>query len=66
MASRLASPIPIGPNFITAHEERLAENDSFQIATQIDFVYANVGESRVLYFSAQQLAQDLLDQGLTE
>ena len=31
-----ASPVPIGPNLVSAHEERFAENFTFQIATQID------------------------------
>ncbi len=31
-----ASPTPIGPNLVSAHEERFSENFTFQIATQID------------------------------
>lgn len=31
-----ASPVPFGPNQLTGHEERFAENYTFQIATQID------------------------------
>lgn len=31
-----ASTTPIGPNLVSAHEERFSENFTFQIATQID------------------------------
>ena len=31
-----ASPVPFGPNVLTAHEERFAENFTFQIASQVD------------------------------
>jgi hypothetical protein len=31
-----ASATPIGPNLVSAHEERFSENFTFQIATQID------------------------------
>ena len=40
-----SSPTPIGPNLVSAHEERFAENFTFQIATQIDGLnHIGVGE----------------------
>jgi hypothetical protein len=40
-----ASPVPIGPNLVSAHEERFAENFTFQIGTQIDGLnHLGVGE----------------------
>ena len=40
-----STPVPIGPNMVSAHEERFAENFTFQIATQIDGLnHIGVGE----------------------
>ena len=43
-----ASPSPIGPNQVTAMEERFAENFTFQIATQIDGLN-HIGVGEVFY-----------------
>lgn len=43
-----ASTTPIGPNMVSAHEERFSENFTFQIATQIDGLN-HIGVSEVFY-----------------
>ena len=43
-----STPVPIGPNLVSAHEERFTENFTFQIATQIDGLN-HIGLGEVFY-----------------
>jgi hypothetical protein len=44
----LSSPTPIGPNLVSVHEERFAENHTFQIGSQLDGL-GHVGVGDMFY-----------------
>ena len=43
----LSSPTPVGPNLVSVHEERFAENHTFQIGTQLERVRRGIGPGDV-------------------
>ncbi|MQA95423.1 MAG: cyclase family protein [Streptosporangiales bacterium] len=53
----LQSPTPMGPNRISAHEERFPRSGTYQIATQLDNL-AHVGVGRMFYngFTGPEIA----------
>ncbi len=58
-----SSPAPFGPNLVVGHEERFAENFTFQIATQVDglgHVGIGTGDERGGWFYNDNYAADII------
>ncbi len=58
-----SSTTPIGPNLVTVHEERFAENYTFQIATQLDGLnHVGVGQ---MYYNGNKALDFITPTGTT-